>query len=79
MYLIITAMTTNSPIKVIWYNVSAQEYQSGTWNDLKNLMSSPIRSYDIQPLERFNDTSEKTIKKIVGELNKCKPASKVIP
>ena len=72
-------MTTNSPIKVIWYNISAQEYQSGTWNDLKKLMSSTIRSYDIQPLERFNDTSEKTLKKIVGELNKCKPTLKVIP
>ncbi len=72
-------MNSTSLTKVIWYDVSKHEYQSGSLNDLENLMSCSTNSHEIQPLERFNDTSEKTINKIVGELNKCNPSLKIIP
>ncbi|WP_420316001.1 hypothetical protein [Ekhidna sp.] len=58
---------------ILWYNNSISSYQSGTWNDFKQTVAKSVNPHEILPLERFNDASELTIKKIAFELNKCRP------
>ena len=56
-------------MNVIWYNTSLKSYQFGTYEEYKiNLTGTPET---ILALERFKDASEKTLMKIVSELNKC--------
>ncbi|WP_425392240.1 hypothetical protein [Ekhidna sp.] len=57
--------------QILWYNNSLSTYQFGTWSDFKQTVERCPQ--DVLPLERFNDASEMTLKKIVLELNKCRP------
>ncbi len=66
-------MKSTSLTKVIWYNTIIHQYQSGSLRDFQQLTSNSTNPQEIQPLERFNDASDKILNKIVGELNKCRP------
>ncbi|MEO9484146.1 MAG: hypothetical protein ABJG47_11890 [Ekhidna sp.] len=56
-------------MQVIWYNTSAQSYQFGSYEEFQTTMSG--KPNEILALERFRDASERTLIKIVSELNKC--------
>lgn len=56
-------------MQVIWYNTAAQSYQFGSYEEFKSRLSG--RPNEILALERFRDASERTLLKIVTELNKC--------
>lgn len=59
--------------QILWYNNSLSTYQFGSWNDFRQTISASGHPQEIQALERFNDASELTLRKIVRELNKCRP------
>ncbi|MEP1031984.1 hypothetical protein [Ekhidna sp.] len=56
-------------MQVIWYNTTAQSYQYGSYKEFESRVSG--RPNEILALERFRDASERTLIKIVSELNKC--------
>ncbi|MEQ6165912.1 MULTISPECIES: hypothetical protein [unclassified Ekhidna] len=56
---------------ILWYNNSESSYQFGSWTDYNR--AATVHTQDLLPLERFNDASERTLRKIVQELNKCRP------
>ena len=56
-------------MQVIWYNIRVKAYQFGTYEEYKMKISG--RPDEILALERFRNTSETTLLKIVSELNKC--------
>ncbi|WP_420577849.1 hypothetical protein [Ekhidna sp.] len=59
--------------QILWYNNSLSSYQFGTWIDYNQQVALCRNPNEILPLERFNDASERTLRKIVLELNKCRP------
>ncbi len=56
-------------MQVIWYNTTSQSYQYGTYEEFQIKLT--IKPNEILGLERFRNTSERTLLKIVSELNKC--------
>lgn len=56
-------------MQVIWYNTTAQSYQFGSYEEFQLKISA--KNNEILALERFRDASERTLMKIVSELNKC--------
>lgn len=56
-------------MKVIWYNTTAQSYQFGSYEEFQSRISG--KPNEILALERFRNASERTLMKIVAELNKC--------
>lgn len=56
-------------MNVIWYNTIAEAYQFGSYEEFKQKLSG--NPQNILGLERFRDASERTLMKIVMELNKC--------
>ncbi|MEM7297803.1 MAG: hypothetical protein AAF391_06015 [Bacteroidota bacterium] len=56
-------------MNVIWYNTLAEAYQYGSYEEFKQRRSG--NPQNILGLERFRDASERTLMKIVMELNKC--------
>jgi len=58
-------------IQVLWYNNKRNTYEFGTWNEFKLTVAKTLNPHEILPLERFRNTPESTMKKIVAELNKC--------
>lgn len=56
-------------MKIIWYNTHSHTYQFGDFDEYKSLSSE--KPTEILGLEKFRNASEKTLLKIVDELNKC--------
>ncbi|WP_350216967.1 hypothetical protein [Ekhidna sp.] len=56
-------------MQVIWYNTTAGSYQYGSYEEFQLKISK--RPDEILALERFRDASQRTLIKIVSELNKC--------
>ncbi len=56
-------------MQVIWYNTSAESYQFGSYEEFQSKVSG--KPHEILALERFRNASERTLIKIVAELNKC--------
>lgn len=56
-------------MQVIWYNTAVQSYQFGSYEEFQTKISG--KPHEILALERFRDASERTLMKIVTELNKC--------
>ncbi|WP_462250947.1 hypothetical protein [Ekhidna sp.] len=56
-------------MQVIWYNTASQSYQYGTYEEFQIKLT--VKPNEILGLERFRNTSERTLLKIVSELNKC--------
>lgn len=56
-------------MKVIWYNIPAESYQYGSYEEFQHKISG--KPNEILALERFRNASERTLIKIVSELNKC--------
>lgn len=56
-------------MNVIWYNTTARSYQFGSYEEFQVIIAG--KPNEILALERFRDASERTLKKIVSELNKC--------
>lgn len=56
-------------MQVIWYNTTIQSYQFGSYEEFQ--LKTSNKPNEILGLERFRDASERTLIKIVSELNKC--------
>ena len=57
-------------MKVIWYNTMLEAYQFGTYIQYQKVART--EPHNILALERLINTPEKTIVKVVSELNKCR-------
>lgn len=56
-------------MQVIWYNTTVQSYQFGSYEEFQVINTG--KSNEILALEKFRNASERTLIKIVSELNKC--------
>ncbi len=56
-------------MQVIWYNTNSRSYQFGSYEEYQ--LKSTGKPDEILGLERFRNASERTLLKIVSELNKC--------
>lgn len=59
-------------MKVIWYNTTVRSYQYGSYEEFALKIAG--KPNEILGLEKFVNASERTLTKIVSELNKCQLA-----